>query len=91
MSSDMYPTRSGDTLNKMALYEICRDSLSITIQVRFCLIGEKPGTYSAIPLIKDDYANSEFWGAGDTEQAALRDCLAKIQHLSVQQLNALHS
>jgi|GEM_PF-4288119 len=91
MSSDMYPIRPGDTLSKMAVYELCRDYRAITIQVRFCLFGKKTGTYSAIPIIKDDYANGEFWGAGDTEQAALRDCLAKIQHLSAPELDAQHS
>ncbi len=88
MSINIFPTRVGDTLNKMTIYELCRDYRSIKIEIRFGLVGPEAGKYSATPIVKDDYASDQLWGYGDTEQAALRDCLTKIQHLSAPEMES---
>ena len=82
----MYPLNEDDNLYRVVIYELHREGKLFNIEVAYCISGETPGMFLAT-IICDGYGVSkDFDGTGSTEIAALRDCLTKIQDLSVIQI-----
>lgn len=82
----MFPVNDNDSLSRVTTYELMRGNDTIAIRVEYCLVGAMAGIFSAFPYAGDDVLSDDFWGDGDSEQAALRDCLAKIHNLAPQQI-----
>mgnify|MGYP001266360335 CR=1 FL=1 len=86
----MYPINAEDTLTRVTRYDLSRGDCTLTIEVFFELAGPNPGRWQACPLHKSGafHVSAALWGEGDSEAAALRDCLGKIRHLPIPDIHA---
>lgn len=85
----MYPVNNEDSLSKITRYELSRGNNALTIEIFFHLCGHKSGSWEACPVHKDGgfHVSPELWGCGDSEGAALRECLQKIRNLSINEVH----
>jgi hypothetical protein len=58
----------------------------IYIDVHEKLAGKLAGAFVAVPNLINIVALQEYQGTGDSESAALKDCLVKIEGLNVEDL-----
>ncbi|HCY87803.1 MAG TPA: hypothetical protein DHV36_21890, partial [Desulfobacteraceae bacterium] len=65
---------------------LIRNGRMIYIDVHKKIQGQLAGDYIAVPNLVNIIAKTEHQGAGDTEQAALEDCLKKIKGLNLEDL-----
>jgi hypothetical protein len=81
-----YNIAADETLLRATQYDLVRGSDRVPIRVREFVAGKPPKTkFIASPwLLKP--GRDEFIGWGDTEAAALQDCLAKIKGVSFEQI-----
>lgn len=82
----MYPIKSSDTLSKVTRFELSRDFQNLIIEVHHLLAGGLTGQFHAYLRSGGELIASECWGSGNSEGAALRDCLVRIQDLSFDQV-----
>lgn len=68
-----------DILTRVARYNLIRDGRMLYIDVHQTLHGRLAAPYVAVPNLINLVARPSFQGTGDTEEAALNDCLAKIR------------
>jgi hypothetical protein len=74
---------SGDILTKVSRYNLIRDQRMIYIDIHQTLAGNLAGPHVAVPNLINIVARQRYQGIGQTEAAALKDCLAKIKGLGV--------
>ena len=74
---------SGDILTKVSRYNLIRGQRMIYIDVHQTLAGSLAGPFVAVPNLINIVARQQYQGVGETEAAALQDCLAKIEGLGV--------
>lgn len=75
-----------DILTKVTRYNLIRHGRMVYIDVHQKIQGHLAGDFIAVPNLVNIVAKPEHQGAGETEQAALEDCLKKIKGLNVQDL-----
>ncbi len=75
-----------DILTQVSRYNLIRDGRMIYIDLHRKIQGHLAGDFIAVPNLVNIVAKPEHQGAGDTEAAALADCLKKIKGLNVEDL-----
>ena len=75
-----------DILTRVTRFNLIRNGRMIYIDVHKKIQGQLAGDYIAVPNLVNIIAKTEHQGAGDTEQAALEDCLKKIKGLNLEDL-----
>ncbi len=75
-----------DILTRVSKYNLIRKGRMIHIDVHQKLQGKLAGEYVAVPNLINIVALPQYQGAGDTEAAALEDCLRKIKGLGMEDL-----
>ena len=75
-----------DILTRVTRYNLIRSGRMIYIDVHKRIQGHLAGAFIAVPNLVNIIAKSEHQGAGDTETAALKDCLKKIKGLNIEDL-----
>jgi hypothetical protein len=76
----------GDILTKVFRYNLIRNERLIYIDVHETKAGSLAGKFVAVPNLINIVASQEFQGAGETETAALENCLQKITDLEIEDL-----
>jgi hypothetical protein len=71
--------RDGDLLTRVSRYNLIRNQRMLYIDVHAALHGRLAAAFVAVPNLINIIARQEYQGLGDTEAAALEDCLAKIR------------
>jgi hypothetical protein len=75
-----------DILTRIARYNLIRNRRLIYIDVHEALHGQLAGRFVAVPNLINLIARQEYQGVGETEAEALRNCLAKIENTSIEDL-----
>jgi hypothetical protein len=75
-----------DILTKVTRYNLIRSQRMIYIDVHESLAGHLAGKFVAVPNLVNIIARQEFQGVGETESAALENCLLKIKGYNVEDL-----
>ena len=78
--------KEGDILTKVVRYNLIRNERLIYIDVHETKAGSLAGKFVAVPNLINIVASQEFQGVGETETAALENCLQKIKDLEIQDL-----
>ena len=76
----------GDILTKTVRYNLIRNERLIYIDVHETKAGKLAGKFVAVPNLINIVAKQEFQGTGDTETAALENCLQKIKDFEIEDL-----
>jgi hypothetical protein len=71
--------RDGDLLTRVSRYNLIRNQRMLYIDVHAALHGRLAAAFVAVPNLINIIARQEYQGLGETEAAALEDCLAKIR------------
>ena len=82
----MYELQDGDVLTRVRRYNLIRDQRMIYIDVHHTLAGRLAGDYVAVPNLVNIVAKQQYQGVGETEAAALKDCLKKIKDIGLMEL-----
>jgi hypothetical protein len=78
--------RENDILTRVSKYNLIREGRMLHIDVHEALFGILAGRFVAVPNLINIVAKGEFQGAGETEAAALEDCLKKIEGRALETL-----
>jgi hypothetical protein len=82
----MSTLNEGDILTKTVRYNLIRNERLIYIDVHETKAGKLAGKFVAVPNLINILARQEFQGIGDTETAALENCLQKIKDFKIEDL-----
>lgn len=82
----MVDLNDGDILTRVRRYNLIRDQRMIYIDVHETIAGRLAGKFVAVPNLVNIVAKQQYQGAGETESAALEDCLAKIRDVGLMEL-----
>ena len=82
----MTALNDGDILTRVRRYNLIREQRMIYIDVHETLGGKLAGKYVAVPNLVNIVAKQEYQGVGDSEAAALEDCLQKIKDVGLMAL-----
>ena len=82
----MTSLKEGDILTKIVRYNLIRNERLIYIDVHETKAGKLAGKFVAVPNLINIVARQEFQGIGDTETAALENCLQKIKDFEIEDL-----
>jgi hypothetical protein len=82
----MTTLNEGDILTKTVRYNLIRNERLIYIDVHETKAGKLAGKFVAVPNLINIVARQEFQGIGDTETAALENCLQKIKDFEIEDL-----
>ena len=75
-----------DILTKVTRYNLIRNERMIYIDVHERISGKLAGKFLAVPNLINIVAKQQYQGVGATEAEALKDCLAKIKDLGVENI-----
>ena len=64
-------------------YKIFRNEGNIFIDVYEVIFGKSAQKFMAVPNIIVQEADKKYFGAGDTQLSALKDCLRKIKDIPI--------
>jgi hypothetical protein len=78
--------RNDDILTRVNRYNLIRDGRMLYIDIHHTLHGRLAAPYVAVPNLINIVARQPFQGIGDSEEAALSDCLEKIRRARVEDL-----
>ena len=73
------PLLEKDILTRVTKYNLIRSERMLYIDVHEAVAGTLAGQFVAVPNLINIVAKQAFQGVGETEKAALKDCLEKIQ------------
>ena len=73
------PLLERDILTRVTKYNLIRFERMLYIDVHEAIYGNLAGEFVAVPNLINIIAKQEYQGTGDTEKAALKDCLEKIK------------
>jgi hypothetical protein len=77
----------GETLSRVARYEIGRKEGRVLIDLHEVLSGRSDARFIAMPYLTFVHcARYQFYGHGATEDEALRDCLTKIKDKTYEEI-----
>ncbi|MDD2390679.1 MAG: hypothetical protein PHP23_13225 [Desulfobacterales bacterium] len=82
----MFDVNKNDILTRAIRYNLIRGGRLVYIDVHETLYGTLAGRFVAVPNLVNIVAKSQYQGTGDTEEAALNDCLGKIRDVQIQDL-----
>jgi hypothetical protein len=82
----MLTLNEGDILTKIVRYNLIRNQRLIYIDVHETKAGNLAGKFVAVPNLINIVARQEFQGTGDTEIAALENCLQKIKDFEIEDI-----
>jgi len=82
----MLALKEGDILTKIVRYNLIRNERLIYIDVHETKAGKLAGKFVAVPNLVNIVARQEFQGVGETEDAALENCLQKIKGFEIEDL-----
>ena len=82
----MLELNEGDTLTRVRRYNLIRQQRMIYIDVHETLGGRLAGKFVAVPNLVNIVAKQQYQGVGETETAALKDCLTKIKSVGLMEL-----
>lgn len=82
----MVELNEGDILTRVRRYNLIREQRMIYIDVHETIAGRLAGEYVAVPNLVNIVAKQEYQGVGETEAAALQDCLKKIRDVGLMDL-----
>jgi hypothetical protein len=82
----MLTLNKGDILTKIVRYNLIRNQRLIYIDVHETKAGKLAGKFVAVPNLINIVARQEFQGTGDTETAALENCLQKIKDFEIEDI-----
>jgi hypothetical protein len=82
----MLPLNKKDILTKISRYNLIRNERLIYIDVHETKAGKLAGKFVAVPNLVNIIAKQEFQGTGETEIAALKNCLQKIKDFKIEDL-----
>ena len=80
----MYDLNETDILTKVTKYNLIRANRMLHIDIHEALHGNLAGKFVAVPNLISIVAKQEYQGAGNTEDEALSDCLAKIKDVDIE-------
>ena len=75
-----------DILTRVTRYNLIRDQRMLYIDVHETMAGKLAGRYVAVPNLINIVARQEYQGVGESEEAALEDCLNKIKGIPVESI-----
>jgi hypothetical protein len=75
-----------DILTKVSRYNLIRNRRMIYIDVHESLAGQLAGKFVAVPNLINIIARQEFQGVGESEVAALDNCLLKIMDYNIEDI-----
>ena len=82
----MFDLQDGDILTRVRRYNLIREQRMIYIDVHETLAGRLAGEYVAVPNLVNIVAKQQYQGVGESETAALADCLKKIRDVGLMEL-----
>lgn len=82
----MMQLRDGDVFTRVRRYNLIREQRMIYIDVHETLAGKLAGKYVAVPNLVNIVAKQQYQGVGETERAAVEDCLNKIREVGLMEL-----
>ena len=82
----MVDLNDGDILTRVRRYNLIRDQRMIYIDVHETIAGRLAGKFVAVPNLVNIVAKQQYQGVGETESAALEDCLEKIRDVGLMEL-----
>ena len=82
----MQSLKENDILTKIARYNLIRNERLVYIDVHETKAGQLAGKFVAVPNLVNIVARQEFQGTGETEEAALENCLQKIKDYEIEDL-----
>jgi hypothetical protein len=82
----MQSLKQDDVLTKIARYNLIRNERLVYIDVHETIAGKLAGKFVAVPNLVNIVARQEFQGTGETEEAALENCLQKIHVYEIEDL-----
>jgi hypothetical protein len=82
----MMDLQNGDILTRVRRYNLIRGQRMIYIDVHETLAGRLAGEYVAVPNLVNIVAKQQYQGVGESETAALEDCLKKIRDVGLMEL-----
>jgi len=80
----MVDLNENEVLCRVQRYNLAREEGRLSIDVEETVAGKSPHRYHAVPKLGVGIASEDFWGVGETEQAALEDCLRRIKNVAIQ-------
>ena len=82
----MQSLKENDILTKIARYNLIRNERLVYIDVHETKAGQLAGKFVAVPNLVNIVARQDFQGTGETEEAALENCLQKIKDYEIEDL-----
>jgi len=82
----MFTVGEGEILAKVQTYELIRGGERFFIDVYEILAGESPYRYWAFPNLIFARSRRRYFGKGQTEREALRDCLARVRSAAMEEM-----
>ena len=82
----MQSLKENDILTKISRYNLIRNERLVYIDVHETKAGNLAGKFVAVPNLVNIVARQDFQGTGETETAALENCLKKIKNFEIEDL-----
>ena len=82
----MQSLKENDILTKISRYNLIRNERLVYIDVHETKAGNLAGKFVAVPNLVNIVARQDFQGTGETEAAALENCLQKIKDFEIEDL-----
>lgn len=82
----MIPIDEGEVLARVQTYELMRGREHFYIDVCEVIAGESPYRYWAFPNLIFVKGRRRYFGKGQTEKEALRDCLRRVRAVSLEEI-----
>ncbi len=82
----MQSLKENDILTKISRYNLIRNEKLVYIDVHETKAGNLAGKFVAVPNLVNIVARQDFQGTGETEAAALENCLQKIKNVEIEDL-----
>lgn len=82
----MQSLKENDILTKISRYNLIRSERLVYIDVHETKAGNLAGKFVAVPNLVNIVARQDFQGTGETEAAALENCLQKIKNVEIEDL-----
>ncbi len=82
----MQSLQESDILTKISRYNLIRNERLVYIDVHETKAGKLAAKFVAVPNLINIVARQKFQGTGETEAAALENCLQKIRNFEIEDI-----
>ena len=79
----MFDINEGEKLSEVTKFELNREDGRLLIDVYTCISEKTSVKYIAAPNLLTNMSDEQYWGAGNSKNEALNDCLTKIKKLAI--------